>query len=176
MVADRARRPLLGVRAGDLDVGGPDTRDLGESRTPGPEHRRVDQLLDLREVRVLGRDHRLDELGPCQAPSDTRSVGRGRFPGTGRPVQRRLLQVPLVPRDRLQTDISTGYGVPIGYEEWTRLGSPTPQVVDHVPHESVWRYRGSNNIFLDSTITGRNTLLTLDEWIALGKPAPRIVD
>jgi len=83
---------------------------------------------------------------------------------------------PWSPSIGFMTDISTGYGFPIDHAEWTRLGSPTPQVVDHVPYESVWRYRESNKIFLDSSLTGRNTLLTFDQWVALGKPTPRIVD
>ncbi|PWD52120.1 hypothetical protein C8046_17205 [Serinibacter arcticus] len=71
-------------------------------------------------------------------------------------------------------DTPTGDGDTLTFEDWAFLGFPTPQTVNHLSYEHVWRFRGSSQLYLDSAITGIDFPLTFGQWSALGRPAPVI--
>ncbi|WP_314451132.1 hypothetical protein [uncultured Microbacterium sp.] len=81
-------------------------------------------------------------------------------------------------------DTSTGHGGRLTYEQWTRLGSPTPYTVTRTANDTVWRifggvqlsYVGAMNLVYDPNAGLEpgfsNRAIAFDEWRAMGSPAP----
>lgn len=81
-------------------------------------------------------------------------------------------------------DTSAGHGGRLTYEQWTRLGSPTPYTVTRTANDTVWRifggsqlsYVGAMNLVYNPDAGLQpgfsNRAITFDEWRAMGSPAP----
>lgn len=79
---------------------------------------------------------------------------------------------------------ATGQGGRLTYEQWAKLGSPTPYVVTRTANDAVWRvipgqsllvYVGAMSLQyeplgIQPALGSRN--LTFGEWTAMGSPAP----
>lgn len=69
-------------------------------------------------------------------------------------------------------DRAYGFGSPISYDDWVLLDRPAPTVVENIRGQRVWRHAGSEQLYLDSAITGQGCPLTFEQWSALGRPGP----
>lgn len=81
---------------------------------------------------------------------------------------------PWSPHVGFLSDVASGVGEHLTYQDWLDRGSPTPQPLDHVAGEVVWKYSDSPQLYLDSPLTGLGFALDAEAWTALGRPSPVI--
>ena len=72
------------------------------------------------------------------------------------------------------TDLATGQGRPITWDQWRLQDFPTPAVQDRFPGDQLYRHAGDPTVWYAGPTVHRP--VTWAEWQALGAPAPTVLE
>jgi hypothetical protein len=82
------------------------------------------------------------------------------------------LKLTWAPEFARMSNLSTGAGRPMGYNEWQEEGFPTPQAVQRITGDKFYKDCGSSTIWYAGP--GMNRPVSLQEWQGAGSPSPTV--
>jgi hypothetical protein len=82
------------------------------------------------------------------------------------------LKLTWAPEFARMSNLSTGAGRPMGYNEWRDEAFPTPRGLQRIPGDTFYRDCSSSTIMYAGP--GMNRPVSLQEWQAAGSPSPTV--